>query len=63
MTVRDLDRNQLIELKQNILCNREENASYGELADVDELISDEEVFEEYDGVIFTPDDFFCTIIT
>lgn len=63
MTVRDLDRNQLIELKQNILCDQEENASYGGLADVDELISDEEVFEEYDGVIFTPDDFFCTIIT
>lgn len=62
MTVRDLDRNQLIELKQNILCDREENASYDELADVDELISDEEVFEEYDGVIFTPNDFFCTII-
>ena len=32
--------------------------SYGELAIADELVSEEQVEEEYGGVYFTPDDFF-----
>ncbi len=35
--------------------------SYGELAIADELVSDEQVEEEYGGVCFTPDDFFCSM--
>ena len=35
-------------------------AQIGELADVDETISDEEVYIFYAGFIFSPDDFFCT---
>lgn len=59
-----LNRDQLVELKQTMLCERMdrrgESPSYGELADVDETISDEEVYTFYAGFIFSPDDFFCT---
>lgn len=61
MSVEELSREQLIELKQNYYCNvLNNNASYGELADIDNLVSDEEIFKEYSGVIFTNDDFFCS---
>ena len=59
MSVEELSREQLIELKQNYYCNvLNNNASYGELADIDNLVSDEEIFKEYGGIIFTNDDFF-----
>lgn len=61
MSVEELSREQLIELKQNYYCNvLNNNASYGELADIDNLVSDEEIFKEYGGIIFTNDDFFCS---
>ena len=59
MTVHDLSHEQLIELKQTLLC-RDDSPSYGDLADADELVSDETVFKEFDGVEFSNDDFFCT---
>ena len=59
MTVHELTREQLIELKQHMLCEQG-TPSYGELADADELISDEAVFAEFDVTDFTEDDFFCT---
>ena len=34
-----------------------ETPSYYELADADNLISDEEVYEEYGGTMFVPEDF------
>ena len=62
--VKELSRDQLVELKQAMLCElmdqHGECPSYGELADVDETISDEEVYIFYAGYIFSPDDFFCT---
>ena len=60
MTVKELSREQLTELKQSYYCNevREgEGVSYGELATIDELVSDEEVFDFYDGTYFVDDDF------
>ena len=60
MTVKELSREQLTELKQSYYCNevREgECVSYGELAAIDELVSDEEVFDFYDGTYFVDDDF------
>lgn len=60
MTVRELSRSQLVELKENHLCQTQENVSYGELADANSIISDEEIFEEYDGYYFTSDDFFVS---
>lgn len=62
MTVRDLNREQLNELKQNyavqLVETEGEEISYGELADVTE-IPDEVIFNHYDGIIFADDDFFC----
>ena len=46
MSVKDLTREQLIELKQRYYTERNENVSYGELADIDNLVSDDEIFEE-----------------
>lgn len=64
MTVHELNRDQLIELKQNYLTEqydlRGEGISYGELAAADELVSDDEIFAAYEHVDFVPDDFWCT---
>lgn len=63
MSVKELSREQLTELKQNLLCERMyaygDEPAYAELAFVDDLISDEEIFAEYSGVHFVPGDFFC----
>ncbi len=63
MSVQELSRDQLICLKQAYLTEmldaQGESPSWGELAEADDIISDESVFDEYDGVDFTPDDFFC----
>lgn len=66
MMVEDLNRKQLNELKQTYViqladCGEDEEVlgiSYEELADSTE-IPDEVIFNHYDGVIFTEDDFFC----
>ncbi|MCQ2211378.1 MAG: hypothetical protein MJZ34_13920 [Paludibacteraceae bacterium] len=61
MNVRELTRNQLVELKQNYLTEKldqdGQSPSYGELATADETISDEEVFSYYAGTEFSEDDF------
>lgn len=66
MTVRELTREELQELKVHMLdefLQEEENRniSYGEIADIDELVTDESVFKEYENVSFVKDDFFCNI--
>lgn len=64
MTVYELNRDQLTELKRNyytqLLDERDESPSYGELADIDDYVSDEEMFDEYAGVDFVPGDFACS---
>ena len=64
MNVTELTRDQLHELKERMICDRNdergEGTSYGELASADTLISDAEVFEEFAGFVFSDDDFFCT---
>ena len=57
--VRELSRAELIELKQAILSETEGPLSYGELADADQLITDDQVFSRFDGTEFSTDDFFC----
>lgn len=57
MSVYKLSNNQLIELKQHYLCEIQENVSYGELCDADNIVSDEEIFSEYGNVEFSKDDF------
>lgn len=65
MTVRQLNRDQLTELKERMVddeINETEgrSASCGELADAGESVPDEKVFERYAGTEFVNDDFFCT---
>jgi hypothetical protein len=64
MNVYELNRDQLIELKQIYLTEKGEEVgdgtSWSEYADVDDIISDKEIFERYDGYTFSNDDFFCT---
>lgn len=61
MTVQELNRDQLIQLKQQMLMERMDaegdSPSWGELTDADSLISDEDVQNQFSGTIFTPDDF------
>lgn len=61
MSVEELNRDQLIQLKQNMLMERMdeegETPSWGELAEADFLITDEEVQQEYAGTDFVTDDF------
>ena len=64
MTVRQLNRDQLTELKQRMVSDEiyeseGRTPSYGELAEA-ESVPDEKVFERYEGTKFSPDDFFCT---
>ena len=64
MTVHELNRDQLTELKQRMIDDEiyekeGRNPSYGELA-VAESNPDEKVFEKYEGVEFSNDDFSCT---
>lgn len=62
MTVKELNREQLNELKQNYATQLAEykgdEISYGELVE-SENIPDEVIFNHYDGISFTSEDFFC----
>lgn len=64
MNVRELNREQLEELKQHYYMfekfGKEISASWGELAMIDELVTDEEVFDFYENTIFVEDDFGCS---
>ena len=61
MSITELSRKQLTELKQAYLTElfyRDGlEPSWGELADADQLIPDAEIFEAYEGCIFAPGDF------
>lgn len=59
MTVRDLSRDQLDELKQVYVTEMTGNPSYMELADASN-IPDGVIYRHYDGVHFVPDDFWCS---
>lgn len=65
MNVRELNREQLEELKQHYYMfdkfGEEISVSYGELAMIDELVTDEEVFDFYDNYVFCNDDFSCSM--
>lgn len=57
MTVFDLNREQLAQLKQDYLLDNHPYVSWGELDDVDALVSDETVYNAFSGVEFSEDDF------
>lgn len=61
MKLKDLNDDQRLQLKQDLLSRRMdekgESPSYGELADADTLVSDEELEAEFGDTEFVPDDF------
>ena len=66
MTVRELNRDQLNELKEAFVTmeaeNNKESVGYADLIEAHDRISDEEVFEYFDGTIFSNDDFLCSAV-
>lgn len=58
MKVEELNREQLKELKINYLSLNKNNISYEEIANIESIIPDAEIFEYYNGVNFTEADFF-----
>ena len=65
MNYSDLTGEQRLEFKQRILTDRNEargeGTSYGELANADDLVSDEDAEFHAEGVEFSPDDFSCGV--
>ena len=65
MDYRDLTNEQRLEFKQHILTERNnergDGTLYGELADADRLVSDEDAESYADGIVFSPDDFSCGV--
>lgn len=61
MTVQELNRAQLVQVKQHYLTMKGDEAgqgvSYGELAEADLLITDAEIFDAYSNTEFTEGDF------
>ena len=61
MTVYDLNEDQLAELKQRYYAEKTgRDLSYGEIVNIDELVSWREIRDAYKHVDFVPDDFFCS---
>lgn len=61
MDVTELNRDQLIELKLSYLEEViGEEPSWYDLALVDDIVSDDYVFEKESGTNFVVDDFFCS---
>jgi hypothetical protein len=61
MTLKELNSDQRLQLKQRIITDRMEakgeSLSWGELADAGTLVSDQELEDEFGGTEFSPDDF------
>ena len=73
MTIHELNREQLVELKEQYLSRLDDEGtlnevlydnpdddrglSYGELANADSLVPDDVIFHEYEGTMFSEDDF------
>ena len=64
MTYDELNEDQKLELKQQIVMDRNEHIGEGtsswELANADELVSDDDLRDYYEGTEFSPDDFTCS---
>lgn len=72
MNVHELSRDEMRELKERYLIELADSGQYaevlgvdwdapswGELAGADEIVPDDVIFEQYEGIDFVPDDFFC----
>ena len=64
MTVKELSREQLSQLKLSYYMGAEddngEGVSWGECAEINDLVSDDEIFEFFGETVFADDDFFVT---
>lgn len=60
-TVFELTREELTEVKTRYYCETNDNVSWGEIANIDEIVTDEEIFEEYSEYFFVDDDFSCNM--
>ena len=60
MTVYELTREQLHELKIDFLLRTRESVAWKDLANADALVPDRIIQDEYAGAEFTPDDFMTT---
>jgi len=60
MLVTELNQRQLDELKITFICETNPCPSWGEIAEAME-ISNETIYEHYEGYDFSSDDFFCTM--
>lgn len=58
MTIQQLTREQILQLKQAMLTEQSDTVSYGELLHADQLISDAEVTLRFYGTEFTDEDFY-----
>lgn len=61
-TVKQLSKDELTELKQQYFLNKNNGSfdtSYVELAAIDELVTDQEVYNAYSDTLFVKDDFSC----
>ena len=58
MTIQQLNKEQILQLKQAMLTELSDTVSYGDLLHADQLISDAEVTLRFYGVEFTDEDFF-----
>lgn len=61
LTVRDLSRDQLTELKERWYTDVNSNVSLDEIVRINELVSDEEIIEVCEHIMFVQDDFFCSM--
>lgn len=59
MNVRELNRQQLDELKAHYICEVMKHPSYEDFANASN-IADEEIYNHYEGICFVDDDFFCS---
>ena len=61
MTINELNREQLTQVKQNYYTQKQaekgKGVSWGELAQINDLVTDAEIIAEFSGVDFVPDDF------
>lgn len=63
MCVYELSKDEMLELKQHYYTEKMDElgqgVSYGELANIDELVTDKEIYLEYGSTEFCKDDFWC----
>lgn len=64
MNVRELNREQLRELKEQYIvdwyASQDKTPSWNELANADHIVADYCIYDHYDGIDFVPDDFICS---